>query len=110
MDDRCPRGLDVFPDSTCALAVQRLRAIQNDQGNAKNIKVGCDWYIKNEAASYCFFKYMAENEGKSHDTINVASLLNITQAAVSDTLKSATVKVREAGIGEMILGEDRDQD
>jgi len=106
MDDRCPLGLKSLPTSVCPLAAERLRAIRNNQAEAKNITAGCDWYIQDRSANYCFFKYMADNEGEGHDTINIASLLHITQATVYADLDSAIQKTKEAGIGEIILGED----
>lgn len=106
MDDRCPLGLKALPTSVCPLAAERLRAIRNNQVDAKNIKVGCEWYIKDRSANFCFFKYMADKDGESHETINIASLLHVTQAIVYSDLDAAVQKVKEAGIGELILGED----
>lgn len=106
MDERCPRGLESFPTEICPEAVKRLKAIRNGQGDIQNLKIGCDWYIQDKASHYCFFKYMADNDGESRDTIEIASLLSATQASVYSSLAKAIEKVKEAGIGEMLLGED----
>lgn len=109
MDDRCPLGLQDFPTSVCPLAVERLRAMRNNKGDAQNVKVGCEWYIASKEANYCFHKYMAQNEGESHATIDIASLLHVTQAVVYSDLTKAVGKVKEAGVGELLLGEESDE-
>ena len=56
MDKRCPRHLEVFPDSWCPQAVMRLKAIRNaskeltEQEEAK--MVGCPWAINNQCSNY----------------------------------------------------------
>ena len=109
MDDRCPLGLNDFPTMPCVLAAERLRAIRNSPNDPKTERVGCDWYVNNRDANYCFFSYMHQNDGQGHDTIEIAGLLHETQAAVYDNMKKALEKVKEAGLGQMLLGEPEDE-
>jgi hypothetical protein len=104
MDPRCPLGLKGFPKKDCHLAVERLDALKQKPGVETN--VGCDWYIRSPRSHYCFFAYMSNNEGQSHETIDIARLLASTQASVYSSLTKAIESVREAGVGELLLGED----
>lgn len=102
MDKRCPLGLNCFPTQTCPLAIQRLKALEQVDGNASHVQEakmpGCDWAVNDKDSNYCFFKYMHDNEGKDHPTIEIAEKLLITQAAVYSGLNRAVSKVKESDI------------
>ncbi len=106
MDTRCPLGLNKFPSQVCPLAVDRLRALQEIEGNASHIQEskmrGCDWAINDKDSNYCFFKYICDNQNKDHPTIEIAEKLLITQAAVYSGLNRALARVKETDIIEII--------
>ncbi len=99
MDKRCPRKLKTFPHSPCPLAVQKLRGLKRTSKNisyTKEAKIeGCDWYIADQDAHYCFFKYIFDNEGEMHSIIAIAEKLNITQAAVYSSFNRAVAKLKK---------------
>jgi len=99
MDCRCPLGLSDFPSTCCPLAIQRLKAIEKMDGNISHLQEskvgGCEWYINDKSANYCFFKYIYDNEDKEHSTIEMSEKLKITQAAIYSGLNRATVKIKE---------------
>jgi hypothetical protein len=101
MDKRCPRGLEVMPDTFCPLAVLRLRAIRTagkELTEEEEAKLpGCPWAVNHQVANYCFFKYIQDFAGdKSPSDIEIASLNCISVEAVKKTEKSAINKIREA--------------
>lgn len=109
MDSRCPLGLKTLPTSTCPLAADSLRLLRNNPGQAEKLKLPCDWYINSRESNNCFFKYMADFDPEErHETIDIAELLLTTQAAVYSGQRRAEQKVREIGIGEMLLDEEED--
>ncbi len=108
MDERCPLGLKTMPKSICPLGVQRLRAIENEEVGEKAL-VGCDWYINDAESNYCFFSYMADNEGIDHNTIDISGKLLITQAAVYSGLNRAIEVMKEEGAVDLIL-QNKDED
>lgn len=101
-DPRCPLGLKCFPGQICPLAVERLRALEQIDGNASHVQEeklpGCSFAINDKDSNYCFFRYMYENEGKDHPTIEIAEKLLITQAAVYSGLNRAIVKIKESDL------------
>jgi hypothetical protein len=112
MDPRCPLGLKVLPTSVCPLAVERLRALENGAGNVSHLHEdklpGCTWAINDKDSSYCFFKYIRDNKGVSHDTIHIGQKLLITQAAVYSGLNRAIERTKECGILEIINRDEED--
>jgi hypothetical protein len=106
MDERCPLGLKSLPTSVCPLAAERLRALRNSPNDPKAEQVGCSWYIADRPSNYCFFKYVHDNEGQGHETIEIAALLHATQANVHANLGKAIEKVKDAGLGDVLLGEE----
>lgn len=110
MDDRCELGLKTMPQSPCALAVSALHRersgqLLKDRQTGKDIPP-CEWFVADKSANFCFFKYMQDNEGQGHDTIEIAALLHTTQASVYSSLARAVEAVKEAGLGEVLLGEE----
>lgn len=109
MDNRCPLGLSDFPTSVCPLAVDRLRALENESGNISHLKEsklpGCPWYCKDKESNYCFFAYIYNNRDTEHTTIDIAEKLSITQAAVYSGLNRAIGKI-EKDVSKLIKGEE----
>lgn len=106
MDCRCPLGLSNFPTQICPLAIQRLKEIERIDGNISHVQEskmqGCEWYINDKESNYCFFKYMYDNEGREHSTIEMSEKLKITQAAIYSGLNRATSKVKELEVLDII--------
>ena len=101
MDDRCPRGLEVHPDTFCPLAVMRLKAIRNAGKELTEEEEaalpGCPWAVNHQLANYCFFKYIGEYvDEKTPSDIEIASLNNISVDTVKKTEKQALTKMRSA--------------
>jgi hypothetical protein len=110
MDERCPLGLKILPQSICPLAAQSLRALRNNPGQAEKLELPCQWYINDRDSNYCFFKYIHDNVGKDHNTIDIASLLLTTQASVYSAQSRALQKAEDIGLAEMILSEQEEDD
>lgn len=101
-DRRCPLGLNCFPAQVCPLAVERLKALERAGGNASHIQEGslegCEWAINDRDSNYCFFRYIHDNAGKDHSTIEIAEKLLITQAAVYSGLNRAVSKIKDSDL------------
>ena len=108
-DKRCPLGLKCHPTQYCPLAIQRLKALERADGNVSHLQEskipGCDWYCADKDSNYCFFKYIHDNSGKDHSTIDIAEKLSITQAAVYSGLNRAITKLKEMKIYKLLKGE-----
>lgn len=109
-DKRCPLGLKCHPTQPCPLAIERLKALEQAEGNVSHLQEskipGCDWYINDKDSNYCFFKYIHDNQGKDHSTIDIAEKQSITQAAVYSGLNRAISKIKELPIFKL-LKEDK---
>jgi len=101
-DKRCLLGLRCFPTQICPLAISRLKALEQIDGDTSHIQedklAGCPWAINDKDSHYCFFRYMHDNAGKDHPTIDIAEKLLITQAAVYSGLNRAVAKIKESDI------------
>ena len=102
MDKRCPLGLKEFPNQICPLAVQRLRALERVEGNTSHLQEskmpGCEWCVNDRESNYCFFRYIHDNQGQDHPTIEIAEKLLVTQAAVYSGLNRAIAKIKDSNI------------
>lgn len=102
MDQRCPLSLKTHPKQVCPLAVQRLKALENLNGNSSHMHEsklpGCEWALNDKESHYCFFKYIYDNGGKDHSTIEIAEKLMITQAAVYSGLNRALERIKDSDI------------
>ena len=116
MDPRCPRNLDDVPDTWCALAVQRLKALRHagrELSEEEEAKLpGCPYAVNHQLANYCFFKlaktYVPDNRGFSD--MEVAHFLNVSMDTVKKIEKKAVQRMREStGFREVIETYDGDQ-
>lgn len=101
MDKRCPRQLENMPDSWCALAVLRLKAIRNagrELTEEEESKLpGCQWSVDHQLAGYCFFKYLATyTSDKQLSDIEIAALLNVSVETVKKIEKTALSKMKNS--------------
>ena len=123
MDGRCPLKLEDLPDTWCALAVQRLKAIRNAGRELTEEEEaalpGCPWTINSQTANYCFFSYVSTLlPSEPVSEAEIAGLLDIETETVKKLEKSALSKVRDSAIfksikemhGESQIIEDRDGD
>jgi hypothetical protein len=110
MDPRCPLGLKSLPQSACPEAANALRMLRNNPSQAEKLKLPCDWYINDRDSNYCFFKYIHDNEGQDHNTIDIASLLLTTQASVYSGQSRALAKAKEVGLAGMITNEEDEEE
>lgn len=100
MDKRCPRHLEVMPDSWCPLAVLRLKAIRNAgrelSEDEEALLPGCPWAVDHQLAHYCFFEYLIKyTSEKSVSDIELAALLNVSVDTIKKIEKGALTKMRE---------------
>lgn len=106
MNKRCPLKLKCFPDIPCPLAIQRLKVLAHANKNLSYLQEskakGCDYYIFDRDSNYCFFKYIYDNQGKTHSTIEIAELLFITQAAVYSSQNRAIAKFSETSLAKLL--------
>ena len=104
MDKRCPRQLSDFPNTYCALAVQRLKALRHagkELSEEEEAKLpGCPWASSHQLANYCFFKLVDEflPEDKNFSDMEVAHFLNISTDSVRKIEKKAIQKMRDSSI------------
>jgi hypothetical protein len=99
-DKRCPLRLQCFPTQVCPLAIERLKALERINRNTSHFQEsrmeGCPWAVSDKDSNYCFFKYIYENEGKEHPTIEISEKLLITQAAVYSGLNRAINRIKRS--------------
>jgi len=102
MDKRCPKALEEFPDTWCALAVQRLKALRHAgrelTEEEEALLPGCPWAVNHQVANYCFFKLVAEHmpNTKNISDMEVAHYCNISTDSVKKTEKKAIDKIRKS--------------
>ena len=116
MDARCPRKLSNLPDSWCALAVQRLKALRHagrELSEEEEAKLpGCPYAVNHQLANYCFFNlvetYIPDNRGFSD--MEVAHFLNVSMDTIKKAEKKAVQRMRDSSaIKEIIDIHDGDQ-
>lgn len=88
MDKRCPRKLENFPEGPCSEGKKAMTAARKGEHG------GCPWFVADAEASYCFFKYMAD-DGRSIPTHRIARLLMIDDSEVKRVIQSFRRKVPE---------------
>jgi hypothetical protein len=111
MDTRCPRQLDVVPESWCPLAVLRLKAIRNagcELTEEEEEKLpGCTWAVDHQLANYCFFNYVMDFASeKTPSDMEVASILNISVETIKKIEKTALEKMKNSDEFESFSCED----
>lgn len=94
-----------MPTSECPLALERLRALRDNPAQADKITVGCPWYVDDKASNFCFFAYAAEND-HPHDTIDLVSLLRISQTNIYSSLTRAIETVKAVGLTDLLKEEN----
>ena len=101
-DSRCPLGLKCFPTQVCPLAIERLKALERlnrNTSNAQEVKLpGCPWMINDKDANYCYFKYMYQNEGLEHTTIEISEKLLTTTASVYASLAHVIGRIKRSAL------------
>ena len=123
MDKRCPRHLDLTPDTWCPLAVLRLKAIRNAgrelTEEEESRLPGCQWAVDHQLADYCFFKYISEFTGDhTPSDVEIAALLNLSIDSMKKLEKAALTKMQNAEefqamkdlFGDEAIIEERDND
>lgn len=116
MDRRCPRNLDTMPDTWCALAVQRLKALRHagrELTEEEESKLpGCPYAVNHQLANYCFFKLVEDffPDERGFSDMEVAHFLNISMDSVRKIEKKSVQKLRESrAIKEIIDVHDGEQ-
>ena len=99
-DPRCPLKLKTFPVQVCPLAVERLKALERLNRSTSNIQEskmpGCAWCINDCDSNYCFFKYIYENEGLEHTTIEISEKILTTQPSVYSSLTRVISRIKRS--------------
>lgn len=116
MDKRCPRNLETLPETFCALAVQRLKALRHtskELSEEEEAKLpGCPYAVNHQLANYCFFR-LTENyipDNRSFTDMEIAHFLNISVDTVKKTEKKAISHIRSSSsFKEIISTYDGDQ-
>lgn len=109
IDQRCPRKLDSLPDTWCALAVQRLKALRHagkELSEEEEAKLpGCPYAVNHQLANYCFFKlvdsYIPDNRGFSD--MEVAHFLNVSVDTIKKVEKKAVQRMRDSHVFKEII-------
>lgn len=102
MDTRCPRKLECLPDTWCALAVQRLKALRHagkELTEEEESKLpGCPYAVNHQLANYCFFKLVEDfiPDGKGFSDMEVAHFLNISMDTVKKVEKKAVQRMKDS--------------
>jgi len=101
-DPRCLLKLKNFPTQFCPLAIERLKALEclsriASAHQESNIP-GCIWSINDKDANYCFFKYIYDNEGLEHSTIEISEKLLTTQASVYFSLARVISRIKKSAL------------
>jgi hypothetical protein len=116
IDSRCPRQLECLPDTWCALAVQRLKALRHagrELSEEEEAKLpGCPYATNHQLANYCFFKLVEEflPEGRSFSDMEIAHFLNISTDTVKKVEKKAIQRIKNSPVfREIIDMHDGDQ-
>jgi hypothetical protein len=86
MDARCPRKLAKLPCTACPEGRKAVDAAR--QGK----KAGCDWFVADPEANFCFFKYMSD-DGQAIPTHRIARLLMIDDNEVKRVIQSFRRKI-----------------
>ena len=115
-DGRCPLKLENFPEQSCPLAVQRLKALRyagRELSEEEEASLpGCPFAIQQQLANYCFFKYLDEflPQEKSLSDMEIAYMCSISIDSVKKVEKKALAKMRDSETFQEIsdvYGEDR---
>lgn len=100
--DCCPLKLKRFPEEICELGLQRARWTKDHTGYLafeEKQAPGCVWGIPTEDKhSYCFFKFMADSEGKQFDENEIANLLGLSKDQIKKIIETATIKLKNTEI------------
>ena len=70
MDKRCPRKLQNLPCEACPKALEAIARVRRGESP----EPGCPWYTADPTASYCFFRWLADNGGKTIPDSKIAQL------------------------------------
>jgi hypothetical protein len=102
IDQRCLRNLDSMPETWCALAVQRLKALRHagkELTEEEEEKLpGCKYAVNHQLANYCFFKLVEDFIPEDHNfsDMEVAHFLNVSIDTIKKVEKKAVQRMRDS--------------
>jgi hypothetical protein len=102
IDQRCLRNLDSMPETWCALAVQRLKALRHagkELTEEEEEKLpGCKYAVNHQLANYCFFKLVEDfiPEDRNFSDMEVAHFLNVSIDTIKKVEKKAVQRMRDS--------------
>ena len=95
----CPRRLDLLPDESCSLAMDRVNAIRSEgPPDKRNMDIdalpGCPWYVASSDHHYCFWVYARDIHGSPVSEKEICDLLMISSSQLDRVQESALERLR----------------
>lgn len=85
MPARCIRNLKSAPNKPCHKALKKIVDRQCEDG--------CEWYINDEKANYCFWYYLHMHKGEQHTVTKISGLWSSSVNNCSIAERSALSKI-----------------
>lgn len=88
MDKRCPRALKEFPSACCEMGKNAAQSLGDESER-------CEWYVNDEKANYCVWKWLARRHNDGATKAELAELLNSNLSSINIFEQKTTKKFKK---------------